>query len=110
MVKKILLTILLMITQSLVNSQEQKVPDTNQLRYSQTASDDGIVEATQPEASQLQIGDDQNDDDRDVAQVPENPQGLVGASQVTEFADQDVMRIQQTTSTASVESFANVPQ
>ncbi len=48
MVKKILLTILLMITQSLVNSQEQKVPDTNQFRHSQTASDDGIVEATQP--------------------------------------------------------------
>lgn len=58
MVKKILLTILLMITQSLVNSQEQKVPDTNQFRYSPTAFDDGIVQATQPET---QTGNEEQD-------------------------------------------------
>ena len=110
MVKKVLLTILLIITQSLVNSQEQVVPDIDKFRYSQTAPNDGIVEATQPEATQLQIGEDPNDDDRDVARVPDNPQGLAGVSQATEFAHEDVMGIQRTTSTASVGSFANVPQ
>lgn len=76
MVKKILLTILLMITQSLVNSQEQKVPDTNQFRYSQTASDDGIVEATQPaspatERYAARDDDDEASDSEDDQVVPE---------------------------------------
>lgn len=73
MVKKILLTILLMITQSLVNSQqqrqqerEQEVPDINQFRYSQTAPGNGMVRATPP-ASPIPERDVPQDSDNDEA-------------------------------------------